>query len=296
MEMAVLQRDDGITHVILTGRLDTTGAEEVYERFSSATAAQNRPTLVDLSQVEFLASRGISLLFANSKRLKKTGHQLVLVSPQAFVEGVLRTSKLDRAMPIARGLDEALRIVRDGPGEPDTGRLRSDVSTAGPMPDRESPASEACAPVEGCVRLAIQNEQSELERLSAALRQFLCEHGVPSRAAYAVNLAVDELVVNVMRYAYVDADPHTIDIELAVAGGQAVLRIVDDGRPFDPRRGPALDLHAEDREVGGLGLLLVLDMVDALRYERVEEKNCVEVRVHAAPGSENREEAHSGRT
>ena len=49
---------------------------------------------------------------------------------------------------------------------------------------------------------------------------------------------------------------------------------------FDPRRGPSLDLHAEDREVGGLGLILVLDMVDVLKYRRVEEKNYVEVRVH----------------
>jgi anti-sigma regulatory factor (Ser/Thr protein kinase) len=78
-----------------------------------------------------------------------------------------------------------------------------------------------------------------------------------------------------------------IDIELAVEGNQVILRIVDDGRPFDPRRGPSLDLHAEDREVGGLGVLLVLDMVDVLKYQRVEDKNWVEVRIHLRPKDES---------
>ncbi len=62
---------------------------------------------------------------------------------------------------------------------------------------------------------------------------------------------------------------------------------MDDGRPFDPRTGPSLDLHAEEREVGGLGLLLVLDMVDVLKYQRVEEKNWVEVRIHLTPEDES---------
>jgi len=66
-----------------------------------------------------------------------------------------------------------------------------------------------------------------------------------------------------------------------------ILRIVDDGRPFDPRRGPALDLHAEEREVGGLGLILVLEMVDVLKYRRMGERNWVEVRVRLVADDEN---------
>ena len=48
MKMTILQRDDDITHVALTGRLDTTGAEEISESFSEATVAQERPTIVEL--------------------------------------------------------------------------------------------------------------------------------------------------------------------------------------------------------------------------------------------------------
>lgn len=276
MEMTILERDDDITHVALIGRLDTTGAEEINQRFSEATAARKRPAIVDLSEIDFMASRGIGLLFANSKKLKKAGHEFILLNPQEMVEGVLKSSKMDKVMPIARDLDEAIQIARGDFGK---------ISAAGPpakAADRKSPVSSVPVPTEGSIKSSVENELSELEGLSATVRQFLSEHSVPERASYAVNLAIDELVVNVMRYAYVDADTHMIDIELAVEGNQVILRIVDDGRPFDPRRGPALDLHAEDREVGGLGLLLVLDMVDVLRYQRVEDKNWVEVRVHLA--------------
>jgi anti-sigma regulatory factor (Ser/Thr protein kinase) len=129
------------------------------------------------------------------------------------------------------------------------------------------------------VKLEVKNEVAELKSVMATLAQFFDAHRVPHRAAYAANLAVDELVVNVIRYAYVDDDPHVIDLDLAIRGQQIILRIVDDGRPFDPRTGPALDLNAEERQAGGMGLLLVLDMVDVLTYQRVDERNWVEVRV-----------------
>ena len=85
--------------------------------------------------------------------------------------------------------------------------------------------------------------------------------------------------MNVIRYAFVDDDTHSIDIELEIEGDQIVLRIADDGRPFDPRENPVLDLQADDRQVGGLGLYLVVDMVDLLTYQRVDEENRVEVRI-----------------
>jgi serine/threonine-protein kinase RsbW len=187
---------------------------------------------------------------------------------------------VDKVLPIAYDLDEAIQILQGLPSR--SGSASPPLKTAEDesCPQRLEPGSSAPSVSEGELKLAIKNELSELESLNATLAQFLDAHGIPYRAAYAVNLAIDELVVNVMRYAYVDDDTHVIDIELVIEGEQVILRIVDDGRPFDPRGGPALDLHAEDREAGGLGLLLVLDMVDVLQYRRVEEKNYVEVRVH----------------
>ena len=283
MEMKILQRDDDITYVALAGRLDTTGAEEIDESFSGATAAQRRPAIIDLSEIEFMASRGIGLLLAASKKLKKSGHKLVLLNPQGMVEVVLKSSKMDLVMPIAHDLVEAVEIAG---GDPSKAAASLQPATASQQrgPGQEAPATAA---IEGSVKVAIKNETSELEPLNATLRQFLSDHSVPHKASYAVNLAIDELVTNVMRYAYADIETHEIDIELAVEGDQVILRMVDDGRPFDPRKGPSLDLNAEDREVGGLGLMLVLDMVDVLRYQRVAEQNRVEVRIHLIPEDES---------
>ncbi len=282
MKMTILHRDDDITHVVLIGRLDSTGTEDIRAEFSQATAARERPAIVDLSEVAFMASRGIGLLVVNGKKLLKGGHRMVLLNPQEIVKSVLVTSGLGNILPIAHDLDEAIQILEGARGP-------SDTATSPPTNlEKESHSQrleiESAAPsvIEGELKLAIKNEHSELEGLNTTLAQFLEAHGIVDRAAYAVNLAIDELVVNVIHYAYVDDDTHMIDIELAIDAEEIILRIEDDGRPFDPRRGPSLDLHAEDREVGGLGLLLVLDMVDVLKYRRVEERNCVEVRIHLA--------------
>lgn len=198
---------------------------------------------------------------------------MVLLNPRGLVESVLRTSKVDRALPLVFGLEEAIRMLGVGAS-----------SGAGPIsaPSRAEPAETgpAAPVVEGRLKLSIRNAMAELKGLNAELGPFLETHHVPYRAAYAIDLAIDELVSNVIRYAYVDDETHLIDLEIVIEGGQVILRIVDDGRPFDPRTGPALDLHAEDREAGGLGLLLVLDMVDTLKYRRTEDNNHVEVRVH----------------
>ena len=60
---------------------------------------------LDDRQISFMASRGIGPLFANTKKLKKAGHKLVILNPQELVEGVFRSSKMDKVMPIVFDLD-----------------------------------------------------------------------------------------------------------------------------------------------------------------------------------------------
>ena len=279
MKMTIVPRADDITHVILTGRLDSNGAEEISESFFQATAARGQSAIVDLSEVDFMVSRGIGIFLTNGTKLRKAGHMLVVLNPQALVKDGLRTTRADtrdtNRLRLGRGNSNAARRERAA-----TTANRPLKTTA----DKSEPAQseselEVSSVLEGELKLEIKNEVAELKIVMATLAQFFEAHRVPHRAAYAANLAVDELVVNVIRYAYVDDNAHTIDLDLAIRGEQIILRIVDDGRPFDPRTGPALDLNAEERQAGGMGLLLVLDMVDVLTYQRVDERNWVEVRV-----------------
>jgi serine/threonine-protein kinase RsbW len=279
MKMTIVPRTDGITHVILAGRLDSNAAEEISKSFFQATAACGQSAIVDLSEVDFMVSRGIGIFLTNGTKLRKAGHLLVVLNPQALVKDGLRTTRADRVTPIASDWDEAMRLVH-GMSAPATTANRPLETTADKSESAQTESEvEDHSVLEGELKLKIKNEATELKLVMTTLAQFFEAHHVPHRAAYAANLAVDELVVNVIRYAFVDDNAHTIDLDLAIRGEQIILRIVDDGRPFDPRTGPALDLNAEERQAGGMGLLLVLDMVDVLTYERVAERNWVEVRV-----------------
>lgn len=279
MEMTILVRDDGITHLVLVGRLDTNSAEQFDKTFADAVATGGGSAIVDVSQIDFIASRGIGLLVANGKRLLKAGRKLVLLNPQGMVVGVLKTARVDLLTPIVRDLDEALHVLSGG-------QAKSVAAPARSQPRPESASAAPSAPTSDVLKLAIKNELSELETVNAAVAEYLAAHPVPERAAYAVNLAIEELIVNVLQYAYIDDEPHIIEIELGIEGTQIVLRIVDDGMPFDPRKGPTLNVHAEDYENGGLGLILVLDMVDVLKYRRDADRNRVEVRIHVTTHDE----------
>jgi len=131
------------------------------------------------------------------------------------------------------------------------------------------------------LELSISNDLPELARLAAAVGTFLEQRQVPPKAAYAVNLALEELVSNVIKYAHDDASGHAIDVAVAVESDGLVVRIEDDGRPFDPLEAPEpeLDLPLEERKVGGLGIHLVRDLAGPIRYERRGNRNRLEVRI-----------------
>lgn len=275
MELRKSDRDD-IAHVCLVGRLDAMGVEQIEEQFSQWTTESGLPTVVDMSGVTFMSSLGIGFLFANTKKLKKAGCKLVLLKPERMVESVLRTSKMDKVMPIVFTLDEALLLLGM-----EVGHHKTNVPTevaANPLKAAVEPSKSMAG-----LKLTIKNETSELRELYSKVIEFLEAHSTPHRSSYTVNLAIEELVVNIIRYAYMDLDEHHIDIDLSIVDQQLVLVIEDDGRPFDPQAGNIREMEytedPDELEVGGLGLVLVLDMVDMLKYARVKDKNRTEVRI-----------------
>lgn len=270
MKFFVHERSD-ISHVILDGRLDADGVAEIEQPFADAVVGRGKPAVVDMSGISFMSSIGIGMLFDNSKKLKKAGAKFVLLNPRGMVETVLKTSKMDKLMPLVYDLQEAVRLVG---GDPTVGVTAP--GTAAFVAGGGTAAAPAVTP-DNILKMTIKNDMSELAGLYARANQLLVRHGVPYRSGYAMNLAIEELVVNVIRYAYVDDDEHTIDIGLGIIGEQIILEIRDSGRPFDPRQAPPHDPDADDLEPGGLGLVLVLDLVDTLTYRRENDKNHVRV-------------------
>lgn len=289
MELVIHERDDEIMHVALFGRLDATEVQEMEQRLAEAIAARPKPTIVELTGIEFISSLGIGLLIAKTKKVKQAGHTLVLLNPQGMVEEVLKSSRMDKVMPIARDLIQALQLLEVDHDKTGGAGRRPASAPEEVAPRPAQPVSTESAAEENSLKVSIKNEIPELKSLYATVAQFLKRHAIPYKPGYAINLALEELVVNIIRYAHVDDDVHLIDIELSIAGEQIILRIQDDGRPFDPRENPLEARDVENLEPGGLGLVLVLDMVDVLKYARVEDRNRVEVRIHfgAEQGSDD---------
>jgi serine/threonine-protein kinase RsbW len=119
---------------------------------------------------------------------------------------------------------------------------------------------------------AFQSHALEVER-------FLEQHGVAQRAAYHVQLAFEELVTNVIKYAFDDDRDHAISYALRVADDRVSLSLEDDGRPFDPVSSPLPPLAAnlEEAEVGGLGLRVLRKAATSFRYRREAGVNHVEI-------------------
>ncbi len=282
MELIIHQRND-ISYVALSGSLDATGVEKVEQSFAEATSGRGLPTVVDLSGITFISSIGIGFLFDHTRKLKKDRCKLVLLNPLGMVDDVLKTSKMDRVMPVHYELEDAVRAIGGDPSiESPVGAAQVDSA----VEEKKSTPASTYAP-DDVLKLSIKNEMSELDRLYATVNQFLESHSTPYRSGYAVHLALEELIVNVIRYAFIDDDEHTIDIGLGFFGEQIVLEVRDLGQPFDPREAPRHDPDVEDLQVGGLGLTLVLDIVNELTYRRENDENRVRVCIHIRDETEN---------
>ena len=104
---------------------------------------------------------------------------------------------------------------------------------------------------------------------------WLAEQQVSFEAMYLVSLAIEELVTNCIKYGYRDSNNHTIDFLLSVSEGTLRLDVIDDGSPFNPLDAPRPDLSLppEKRPLGGLGLHLLRELADDMRYERRDGTN-----------------------
>ena len=92
---------------------------------------------------------------------------------------------------------------------------------------------------------------------------------------YAVRLACEEVIVNIVSYAYPDRADGYIELDIANEGNRLRIEICDGGRPFNPieRQAPDVTQCLEDRDIGGLGIYLVLRMMDRVTYRYEEGKN-----------------------
>ncbi len=127
------------------------------------------------------------------------------------------------------------------------------------------------------LEVTITNQLAEIDRVNELFNEFAERCDIPMPVSLKVNMVFDELLANVISYAYSDEEAHTIDISISFDSGQLVISITDDGVPFNPftREDPDTTLSLEDRGIGGLGIHLVKNTMDETLYQRRHNRNTV---------------------
>jgi anti-sigma regulatory factor (Ser/Thr protein kinase) len=118
---------------------------------------------------------------------------------------------------------------------------------------------------------------SEIRRANEGFDQFAAAHGIPAKVRLSINVAFDELLNNIISYAYRNDREQKIEVSVEVVGKRLVVTIVDQGERFNPLDRPAPDttLSLAHRREGGLGIHLVRNMMDEVSYERRADKNVI---------------------
>ena len=133
---------------------------------------------------------------------------------------------------------------------------------------------------------SLRSDPRELEHILPDLAAFLALHHVEASVTYVVQLAVEELLLNVMKHGYHGDTGRAIAMKLDLPDARhATLDVEDDGDPFDPRTAPEPDfdgmLHGS--RVGGLGVHLVRSLAASLDYRRVGNRNHLHVSIVPLP-------------
>ncbi|WP_241420698.1 ATP-binding protein [Candidatus Contubernalis alkaliaceticus] len=125
------------------------------------------------------------------------------------------------------------------------------------------------------MHVQLRNHLSELERLANLLEKFGEVNHLPLKAIMDINLALDEIFTNIVSYGFEDDNEHFINIHISKVGKELTIKIEDSGVPFNPLEvpDPELNLPLEERTIGGLGIHFVKNMVQKIKYERLQDKN-----------------------
>jgi serine/threonine-protein kinase RsbW len=119
----------------------------------------------------------------------------------------------------------------------------------------------------GSSEIRIANRISEIERVADLVDSFGADHELSNEVVVALNVSLDEILNNIISYAYEDTGHHDIVVQLRLRSGKLEVVVEDDGKPFNPLLAPAPDLKAKDR-LGGVGLHFVRNLTDELEYAR----------------------------
>ena len=129
-------------------------------------------------------------------------------------------------------------------------------------------------------KLVIKNDISEISKLATFIGELSEELDLTPELNFNLNLVLEEAVSNVILYAYGKEEQKEMFLVAQSCDNNLVFVLTDSGTEFDPTKVPDADitLSAEEREIGGLGIFLIRQIMNTVEYQRIDGKNVLTMR------------------
>ncbi len=128
------------------------------------------------------------------------------------------------------------------------------------------------------ILLTIPNEHDEVNNLLKVVNAFLEPRNFTANIITAINLVIEESLVNTIQHGYDDEIEHLITLQVTLDKDEVVLRFEDDAKEFNPLALPRMEKPEELLDSAkGLGIHLIRNMMNAMSYSRINDKNILEI-------------------
>ena len=123
--------------------------------------------------------------------------------------------------------------------------------------------------------IKIKNHVEELEKVNQFVEEICEELGLDMELQMNLNLVLEEMVSNVIFYAYPKGTPEEIELAAESDGKELTFVLSDSGLEFDPtaKEDADPDVNPMDRDIGGMGIYIVKNIMNKVTYQRLEGKN-----------------------
>jgi len=137
-----------------------------------------------------------------------------------------------------------------------------------------SSVKASCNSADVAAQLVLTTEIAEFDRLRSWFQHFARKLELPEGITNRMLIAADEVFTNIAEYAYSD-EIGRVEVAAERKGTMLHLTFKDTGKPFDPTKSPAPDVHSpvEKRSIGGLGIFVVKNLMDKIEYRRENGRN-----------------------
>ncbi len=259
------------------GILDLTTGEMRY-----CNAGHNPPILIRPNRTEFLDTEPCMLLGIN-QRGEYTTQDLRLESGDSLFLYTDGLTEAENAQKQLLGDKQVLNTASTLNGLTTEVQIRKMHELVLRFADKAEQSDDltmlSIRFLKGGNSLIMSNDLQELNKLEPFLNDFFEQENLNLSFLPQLNLALEEAATNVIMYAYPEGEKGTMELALEVANEQICATLSDNGVPFDPlqQKETNLDVPLEERQIGGLGIHLIKEIMSKVEYEYVDGRNVLEM-------------------